>query len=451
MGKIGYMNLVWHRGDLRTHDHPALDAAVQAGPTAGIVVLDPSILDHTSPRRVAWFYQNTRALLESYSKRGGVLLVRTGKPWEVLPKVVAELKVRRVFALGSYTPYGLARDQQTETALQAPLNWFAGSYIQEPGTITKPDGGAYSVFTPYSKRWWAMQKPKPSKSPQGFAPLTLPENYPLGKIPPARCDISLPPPGEDMALETLDDFLGNKLAQYDQTRDRLDGSGGSRLSYYFNIGALSPRLAAHRAMLLGGQGLRKWMNELCWRDFSGDLLYHHPQMMHSTFDPRWNVLPWTDDREIFTAWLGGQTGIPVVDACMRELGATGFMSNRGRMLVAQFAVKLALLPWQKCERAFRNLLLDGDNASNLQGWQWAGGLGVDAAPYFRVFNLTTQAQTHDPDGSWLRKWVPESGGNPQHYKPPVVNLASARKRYLEAAASIAKTQDKPSVQSTHFR
>ncbi|WP_337867346.1 deoxyribodipyrimidine photo-lyase [Meiothermus sp.] len=432
------MNLVWHRADLRLHDNPALAEALRSGPTIGLVVFDSQILHNTTPRRRAWFYQNTAALREAYAQRGGTLLVRTGLPWEVLPQTVAELGIQKVFAVYNSTPYARYRDTQVANALKGQIGWFDGQYIHEPDAIVKPDGGPYTVFTPYSKRWWAAREPVLLEAPTHFPPLNLPPDYNLGSIPQEASDVPLPPAGEEVALRALEVFLRDKLSSYHQTRDGLAGEGVSRLSYYFTLGVLSPRLAAQKALQVGGEGARKWVNELCWRDFSGDLLYHRPQMMTQAFDPRWNDLPWNDDSELFETWLHGQTGIPVVDACMRELQATGFLSNRGRMVVAQFAVKLALLPWQKCERAFRNLLLDGDNASNLQGWHWAGGLGVDAAPYFRVFNLITQAETHDPQGVWLKRWVPESGGRAHPYKTPVIDLDAARRRYLAAAEKIAK-------------
>lgn len=437
-GIIAPVNLVWHRADLRLHDNPALMEAVRSGPAVGLVVLDPNILQSTTSRRRAWFYQNTRALREAYTARGGLLLVRSGLPWEVLPQVTTELDIQQVFAVRNSTPYARFRDQKVGEALLGRIRWLPGQYIHEPGSIVKSDGGAYTVFTPYSKRWWAAPEPVLLEAPDRFPPLHLPPDYNPGHIPQEASDVPLPPAGEAAALRALEVFLRNKLPHYHQTRDGLAGEGVSRLSYYFTLGVLSPRLAARKALQVGGEGARKWVSELCWRDFSGDLLYHRPQMMNQAFDPRWEGLPWNDDGEVFEAWLHGQTGIPVVDACMRELQATGFLSNRGRMVVAQFAVKLALLPWQKCERAFRDLLLDGDNASNLQGWHWAGGLGVDAAPYFRVFNLITQAETHDPQGVWLKRWVPESGGRAQPYKTPVIDLDAARRRYLAAAEKIAK-------------
>ena len=433
------MNLVWHRADLRTHDHQALDTALKAGPTLGLVVFDPLILNATSARRRAWFYANTKALREAYAKRGGTLLVRTGKPWEVLPKLVAELGIHQVFAVKNSTPYAKFRDQQTEDALSGRIGWLEGQYIQEPGHIVKPDGTPYTVFTPYSKRWWMSDQGRALPAPERFSAVKLAAGYPFGDIPEEKSDIELPAAGEEPALKALEVFLREKLPNYHQTRDRLDGSGTSRLSPYFTLGVLSPRLAAQKALKVGGEGARKWVSELAWRDFSGDLLYHPPQMLKTAFDPRWESLPEVDDPELYDAWLHGQTGIPVVDAAMRELQATGFVSNRARMVVAQFAVKLALMYWSKAERDYRNLLLCGCNASNLQGWQWAGGLGVDAAPYFRVFNLTNQALTHDPGGEWLKKWVPESKGNPEPYKKPVLDLEAARRRYLAAAEKIAKS------------
>ncbi|MCX7741334.1 MAG: DNA photolyase family protein [Meiothermus sp.] len=432
------MNLVWHRADLRLHDNPALLQALQKGPTLGVVVLDPKILEATTPRRRAWFYQNARALREAYQKRGGVLLVRTGPPWEVLPRLAEELGVQAVYAVRNTTPYARFRDERVASALGRPLHLLPGQYIHEPGTLLKPDGGPYTVFTPYSKRWWATPIPDATEAPHHFPPVPLPPGYDPGHIPEEPAGIPLPPAGEEAALGALEEFLRNRLNRYHLTRDALDGQGGSRLSYYLTLGVLSPRLCARKALQIGGEGAQKWVSELCWRDFSGDLLYHRPQMLQRAFDPRWEALPWNDDPALFEAWLTGQTGIPLVDAAMRELRATGFVSNRGRMVAAQFAVKLALLPWQKCERAFRDLLLDGDNASNLQGWHWAGGLGVDAAPYFRIFNPIAQAETHDPGGAWLRRWVPESGGRALPYKPPVLDLELARRRYLEAASRIAR-------------
>jgi deoxyribodipyrimidine photo-lyase len=388
------MNLVWHRGDLRLKDHPALLQALSQGPLVGLVVLDPNNL-RTSPRRRAWFLENVRALRAAYRERGGALWVVAGLPWERVPEVARRLKAKAVYALKSYTPYGRYRDARTEAALGVPLHLLPAPHLIPPDLPR-----AYRVYTPFSRNFQGLDPPLP-------APEALPKALEEGEVPKEEPGLPLPEPGERAAQARLHAFLEAKLPRYPLERDRLDGEGGSRLSPYFALGVLSPREAAWEALRRGDEGARKWVAELLWRDFSYHLLYHFPEMAQRALDARFEALPWTEDEELFQAWYLGKTGVPLVDAAMRELQATGFLSNRARMAVAQFAVKYLLLPWQRAEEAFRHLLLDGDRAVNLQGWQWAGGLGVDAAPYFRVFNLVEQGRRHDPDGAWLRRFAPE--------------------------------------------
>jgi Deoxyribodipyrimidine photo-lyase type I (EC 4.1.99.3) len=415
------MNLVWHRGDLRLKDHPALLQALSQGPLVGLVVLDPNNL-RTSPRRRAWFLENVRALRAAYRERGGALWVVEGPPWEVVPEVARRLKAKAVYALKSYTPYGRYRDARTEAALGVPLHLLPAPHLIPPDLPR-----AYRVYTPFSRNFQGLDPPLP-------APEALPQAPEEGEIPQEDPGLPLPQPGEEAAWARLQAFLDTRLPRYPLERDRLDGEGGSRLSPYFALGVLSPREAAWEALRRGGAGARKWVAELLWRDFSYHLLYHFPEMAQRALDARFEALPWTEDEELFQAWYLGKTGVPLVDAAMRELQATGFLSNRARMAVAQFAVKYLLLPWQRAEEAFRHLLLDGDRAVNLQGWQWAGGLGVDAAPYFRVFNLVEQGRRHDPDGAWLRRFAPEYPS----YEPkdPVVDLGEARRRYLALAKGL---------------
>jgi deoxyribodipyrimidine photo-lyase len=415
------MNLVWHRGDLRLKDHPALLQALSQGPLVGLVVLDPNNL-RTSPRRRAWFLENVRALRAAYRERGGALWVVAGLPWERVPEVARRLKAKAVYALKSYTPYGRYRDERTEAALGVPLHLLPAPHLIPPDLPR-----AYRVYTPFSRNFQGLDPPLP-------APEALPKALEEGEVPKEDPGLPLPEPGERAAQARLHAFLEAKLPRYPLERDRLDGEGGSRLSPYFALGVLSPREAAWEALRRGGEGARKWVAELLWRDFSYHLLYHFPEMAQRALDARFEALPWTEDEELFQAWYLGKTGVPLVDAAMRELQATGFLSNRARMAVAQFAVKYLLLPWQRAEEAFRHLLLDGDRAVNLQGWQWAGGLGVDAAPYFRVFNLVEQGRRHDPDGAWLRRFAPEYPS----YEPkdPVVDLGEARRRYLALAKSL---------------
>ncbi|MFN4070643.1 MAG: cryptochrome/photolyase family protein [Thermus caldifontis] len=412
------MLLVWHRADLRLADHPALWEALTQGPVVGLVVLDPNNLK-TSPRRRAWFLENVRALREGYQRRGGSLWVLEGYPWERVPEAAKKLRAKGVYALKAYTPYGRYRDGRVREALPVPLHLLPAPHLVPPD-MPRP----YRVYTPFSRQFQGVDPPLP-------APDSLPQAPEEGEIPKEEAGIPLPEPGEEAAWQRLRLFLEKGIAEYHLRRDRLDGEGGSRLSPYFTLGVLSPRQAAWEALRIGGEGAKKWVSELLWRDFSYHLLYHFPQMQEKPLDPRFAAFPWQEDEGLFQAWLLGKTGVPLVDAAMRELRATGFLSNRARMCVAQFAVKYLLLPWKRAERAFKELLLDGDTPQNLQGWQWAGGLGVDAAPYFRVFNLVEQGKRHDPEGSWLKRFAPEYPS----YEPkdPVVDLVEARRRYLALA------------------
>ncbi len=417
------MNLVWHRSDLRLADHPAVAEASKGGAWVGLVVLDPNNLK-TTPRRRAWFLENVRRLREAYRARGGGLWVCQGYPWEQVPAVVRTLKAHAVYALASYTPYGRHRDMRVREALAVPL------YLLPAPHLIPPDlPRAYRVFTPFSRQFAGLHAPLP-------APESLPPAAEEGELPEESSDVLLPPAGEEAAQAALKQFVAQKLHRYHVDRDRLDGEGGSRLSPYFTVGALSPRQAAWEVTRFQGEGAKKWIAELLWRDFSFHLLFHFPEMREMPLDPRFARLPWVEDEDLFTAWYQGKTGVPVVDAAMRELWATGFVSNRARMLVAQFAVKYLLLPWKKAEAAFKDLLLDGDTPQNLQGWQWAGGLGVDAAPYFRVFNLEEQGKRHDPEGSWRRRFAPEYASYAA--QDPVVDLPQARRRYLSLAEKLVR-------------
>ncbi len=412
------MRIVWHRGDLRLHDHPALLEALKEGPVVGLVVLDPHNLQ-TSPRRRAWFLENVRALREGYRALGGSLWVLEGPPWEKVPEAAKRVRAKGVYALRAYTPYGRYRDERVRGALSVPLHLLPAPHLIPPDLPR-----AYRVYTPFSRNFPGVSPPLPP--PESLPP--FPEE---GEIPKETPDVPLPEPGEEAARARLAAFLEGGLALYAEARDRLDGSGGARLSPYFALGVLSPREAAWKALRIGGEGARKWVSELLWRDFAYHLLYHFPDLQSRPLEARWAHLPWQEEEGLFQAWYQGRTGVPLVDAAMRELRATGFLSNRARMVAAQFAVKYLLLPWPRAEEAFRHLLLDGDRAVNLMNWQWAGGLGVDAAPYFRIFNPVLQGLRHDPQGGWLRRWAPEYPS----YEPqnPLVDLEAAKERYLALA------------------
>jgi deoxyribodipyrimidine photo-lyase len=428
--------LVWHRGDLRVHDHAALCAALQsADAVAGIVVLDPANLDNTSPRRRALFMRNVIALRKAYARRGGELIVRTGQPAEVLPALVRELRCSAVHALRSHSPYGTLRDTRTGDALlreECPLFLHDGLYVQPPGTVLTRDGRPFSVYGPWFRRWSELVVPAPLDPPSSLPALPLPTGFVVGPVPEPFTGVPLPAPGEQAALRRLDDFVERRLDAYVEQRDRLDGSGGARISIDLTVGSLSARVAYHRVAARTGAGPRKWIAELAWRDFMADLLHHRPAMAETPMDAKFIAFPWRDDDSAFASWRDGLTGVPVVDAAMRELGRTGWISGRARMVAAQFLTKHLQIDWRRGEQVFRHLLLDGDAASNIGNWQWAAGLGVDNAPYFRVFNPVTQGREHDPDGSWLRRWVPESGGDARLMPNAIVDLAEARREYLLA-------------------
>jgi deoxyribodipyrimidine photo-lyase len=433
--------LVWHRGDLRVHDHAALDAAVHAADAlAGVVILDPANQDTTSPRRRALFCRNVAALRRAYHARGGELIVRTGRPWDALPALVRELDCAAVHALRSYSPYGVQRDTRTADALLrdggCPLFLHDGSYVQSPGSVLTRDGRPFSVFGPWFRRWSELSVAAPLDPPSSLRALPLPERFPAGRIPEPSTGVPLPAPGEAAALRRLDEFVAARLDTYAERRDRLDGSGGSCLSIDLTVGTLSARVAYHRVAARGNAGARKWIAELAWRDFMADLLLHRPFMVGEPLNPKFGAFPWNDDEAVFSAWRDGLTGIPVVDAAMRELRVTGWISGRARMVAAQFLTKQLRVDWRRGEQLFRHWLLDGDAASNVGNWQWAAGLGVDNAPWFRVFNPVTQGRQHDPGGEWLRRWVPECGGDPRPMAHAIVDPADARRDYLATVEAL---------------
>lgn len=435
------MHIVWHRGDLRTHDHPALMTASAAGPMLGLVVLDPNILDATSARRRAFFKANVRALRLSYADRGGLLVVRHGEPAQELATLVDAVQgVEGVHATASYSPYGVHRDASVLEALREAgtgIRWHDGAYVHSPGSVRTADDSFYSVFSPFHRRWRSLGTPDPLDPPDRISAPDLDSGFDPGDIGAEPSDVVLPEAGEDAALEALETFARERLTHYADRRDRLDGSGTARLSPYITMGVLSARTAAARAEAASdaGDGASKWLAELAWRDFMADLLYHRPDLLHAPFRPRWSALSWPGGDAVFQSWRDGRTGVPAVDAAMRQLRETGWISNRARMLAAQFLTKNLRVDWRRGEQVFKDWLLDGDTASNVGNWQWAAGLGVDNAPYFRVMNPVSQARKHDPDGSWLRRWVPESGGDPQALDP-VADPTESRKDYLDAAEAV---------------
>lgn len=457
------MHILWHRNDLRTHDLPALHEAAQLATQSGeallpLVIIDPKIFSRPdlTPRRKAWFLENTRALRDSYRKIGSDLVVREGDPPRVLAQFCDEFiggknAVTHLHFTANYTPYAKERDAAARAELEkrgARVLAYGGQYTHEPGTVTKDDGTSYSVFAPFRKQWGTMPKPEILDAPRGVPP--LPPRLPIGEIARVEAGIELPESGEEAALSRLDWFVENAEKDYDTTRQRPDWEDKtSKLSYYFNIGALSPRLAQHRASTY------KWKFELTWWDFFADLLDRLPESAGDEAQESWRGFPWRDDEKQLDKWARGETGFPLVDAGMRELQQTGFMHNRVRMATADFLTRHLMIDWRRGEEIFRGLLLCGDRAQNVGNWQWVAGCGISAKAYFRVGNPVTLAKKADPNGDYIRRWIPELadisgdaifdphkfGVAPKSYAPPLCDLKETRARYLETAkAHLAKSK-----------
>jgi len=399
----------WIRRDLRLTDNAALHAVLEAGSVLPVFILDP-VFDSSSARRKNFLYEGLHALDTDLRERGSYLLIRTGKPLNVLQKLTDETKTDAIFAEEDFTPYARKRDLEIEHHL--PLHLISGQTVHHPNVILKADGKPYTVYTPYSKTWKAKLPAKINLYP---APERIDtptriksEPLPLFKVNP------LFPAGEKEAQVRLEEFLFKKIYSYGEDRNRMDLDGTSSLSPYLRFGMLGLRQAVHAVrQAIGekrGAGAEVWLNELIWREFYIQILYHFPYVSKTAFNPSLANIPWRNDESEFAAWKEGRTGVPIVDAAMRQLKEIGWMHNRARMIVASYLVKDLLIDWRWGEAWFMENLLDGDIAANNGGWQWTAGTGTDAAPYFRIFNPVLQSVKFDPNGDYIRTWVRELRG-----------------------------------------
>jgi len=339
---------------------------------------------------------NLRALDASLAEYDGRLHVVRGRPVQLLPELADHLGTERIHWNADYTPYARRRDDLIGSIVPSTIHH--GQVVHAPGSILTNDGGRYRVFTPFYRRW----EQTPISSTPAPAAVAV-RNDPGSGIP----DTSGPPirAGEDAALERLNQF-DQRVDAYPDERDRPDLDTTSRLSIDLKFGTIGPRTVIER---LGTHtaGREAFVRQLAWRDFYTDLLDAAPESVDQALRPDYRSIQWEDDTEGLEAWKAGRTGYPIVDAGMRQLLAEGWMHNRVRMIVASFLVKDLLVDWRLGERHFRHRLLDADIASNVGNWQWAAGTGADAAPYFRIFNPVTQSKRFDPDGDYIRRWVPE--------------------------------------------
>jgi deoxyribodipyrimidine photo-lyase len=420
--------IVWFRRDLRLADNPALSAAIETGELIPAFVIDPVLMksDRVGLKRLAWLQANLRALDRSLRERGSMLIVRHGDPAVELQQLARETQADWVYFNLDLTPHARRRDRQVALELERnglTVETFDDITIHHPEDMVTLTGRPYQVFTAFKRAWLAQPKPSPADIAAIPAKLPLPNSVSTGPIDFADEVIDLPPAGESAALDRLNGFLEELIFDYAAGRNMLDRSGTSFLSPYLRFGALSIRQAYWGAIAAielatdadAKAGAASWLNELIWREFYMALIYHWPHTIDQSLREPYRSFEWLDDDEAFEAWRTGRTGYPIVDAAMRCLNATGWLHNRARMIVASFLTKDLLIDWRKGERYFMQQLIDGDTASNVGGWQWAASVGVDAQPFFRVFNPMLQSQRFDPNGQFIRAWLPELAHVPDQF------------------------------------
>ena len=465
--------ILWFRRNLRLHDNLALNAAAESGrPVVPVYVSDE--LDAGGAGRW-WLHHSLVALDEGLRERGAGLIVRAGRPEEMLPRIAAEIGADSLYFSKRYEPVARNQERALSKALEGgcELHGFDDGVIRHPESVLTQSGTPYKVFTPFWKAASGVGDPsEPISRTSGLETSTA--GLQAGGIDQLKLLPTTPDwagglretwkPGEKGAFERLDAAC-EIAGDYDDDRDRPDLEGTSRLSPHLHFGELSPRQVWHdirsATPASGQKGADALLRQLYWRDFSAYLLYHFPRLPHEPLRAEFREFPWTHDPEGLRAWQRGRTGYPIVDAGMRQLWETGWMHNRVRMIVASFLVKDLLVPWQEGADWFLDTLVDADLANNSASWQWVAGCGTDAAPYFRIFNPVLQGKKFDPMGDYVRRWVPELERMPaksiqepwkasldeqkaanviigEDYPEPIVDHGKARDLALEAYRAIRK-------------
>ena len=396
--------LAWVRRDLRLDDNPAWAAATARDEAVALVVLEPALLAAAGPWRRRAYRSAVAGLDRSLRSRGGSLRVEMGDPAEVVPRVAAEIGAHTVVANTDVTRWSVERDCWVEQGLGMPIEQYWGTLVHPPGSVLTGAGGLSRVFTPFHRRW--SERPLPEAVRCGPARVVeAPAGSALTEV--LGDDLSAAW-GEQDAAARFEVWL-DRVDRYDTERDIPAMDGTSGLSTALRFGLLSPRGVATDAGT-HTPGRAAFVRQLAWRDWYAHLTFEHPDIDRVSLRPEYDRIAWAEGAAAdaaFEAWKAGRTGYPIVDAAMRELAATGWMHNRLRMVAASFLVKDLLIDWRRGERWFRRMLTDGDIPQNAGNWQWVAGTGPDAAPYFRVFNPVVQSRRHDPEGRYLRRWLPE--------------------------------------------
>ena len=417
------ISIWWIRRDLRLHDNLALHTACRNfDQLVPLFILEPELMEKAAPKRRAFLLQALEHLNQDLHALDSRLIVRKGPALRALRSLSKEIGNFVIHTHEDFSPFARKRDQTVIGNFDGHLH--PGIVLRHPTKILKNDGSPYTVFTPFKNKWLNQPLPTPADclpTPKHLPP--VPENLRSDTLPAAD-SIQCFPGTTSKAQHRLAAFTRGPIFQYQSRRDRPDLDGTSRLSPYLRFGLISAREAfaqAQIALLQTPDGqtrteIHTWINELIWREFYTAILYHFPHVMDGPFRSAYQAIPWRNAPKDLKAWQQGQTGFPIVDACMRQLLETGWMHNRGRMIVASFLTKDLLINWQQGEAWFMANLIDGDPAANNGGWQWSAGTGTDAAPYFRIFNPILQGKKHDPEGTFIARWVPELKSLPSPYR-----------------------------------
>ena len=446
--------MVWFRQDLRLSDNPAMAVAVERRfPVIPVFIWAPEE-EGAWPQGAAsrwWLGRSLAKLSADLEKRGSRLIVRRGPTEETMGRLVAESGAAAVFWNRRYEPAAVARDNQMQSQWREHgllAESFNGSLLFEPGTILNQNGQPFRIFTAFWRACLAQQTPPPWKD----APKRLlsPDKWPhsldlseLGLEPAVELTAGFREawqPGESGAARQLQRFLREALVDYPVNRDIPGVAGTSRLSPHLHFGEIGPGQVWRAVLGMMNDNpaaCQTYLRQIGRREFAYYMLHHHPESPQEALRPEFAAFPWRMDPQRLRAWMRGRTGYPLVDAGMRELWHTGWMHNRVRMVAASFLVKHLLIGWQEGAAWFWDTLVDADLANNTLGWQWVAGCGADAAPYFRIFNPSLQADKFDIQGEYRRRWVPELMAG-EEYPPPIVDHEEARDRALEALASIRR-------------